>query len=252
MTTVDVSGVPVTVTEQGTGRPVLLLHGGGGPQTVLPFAALLAEQDARVVTPVHPGFQGTPRPPELDSIAGLGRLYDGLLDALDLRDVLVVGNSIGGWTAAELALLGNPRLTGAVLVDAVGLALPDDPTVDFFSLTPPEIIALSWADPALAPPMDPAAMSPEQQQVLAGNRAALEVYGGQAMADPTLLGRLPGIAVRTLVVWGAADRIAPPSHGRAYADAIPGARLEILDEAGHLPQLEAPDALAALVRQARA
>ena len=247
-TTVQVGDVPVTVTDQGAGRPVLLLHGGGGPQTVLPFADLLAgTRGVRVVTPVHPGFQGTPRPADLTSIAGLARVYDGLLDALDLTDAVVVGNSIGGWTAAELALRGNPRLRAAVIVDAVGLALDADPVVDFFSLTPDQIIALSWADPGAAPPLDPAALSPEQQRTMAGNRAALEVYGGRSMTDPTLHGRLPAIAVPTLVVWGEADRIAPLAHAHAYAEAIPGARLELVADAGHLPQREAPDAVARLV-----
>jgi pimeloyl-ACP methyl ester carboxylesterase len=106
---------------------------------------------------------------------------------------------------------------------------------------------LSWTDPSLAPPLDPAALSPDQQQVMAGNRAALEAYAGRSMADPTLRGRLPAIAVPTLVVWGVADRIVSPEHGRIYAGAIPGARLELVEKAGHLPQLEAPDALAALV-----
>ncbi len=115
-------------------------------------------------------------------------------------------------------------------------------------LTPAEVVTLSWADPALAPPLDPAALTPEQQQAMAGNRAALEAYRGGSMADPTLRDRLPAIAVPTLVVWGVADRIAPAAaHAHAYADAIPGARLELVEKAGHLPQLEAPDVLVALV-----
>src|SRR4051794_9587476 len=94
--------------EYGAGRPVLLLHGGGGPQTVEPFGArLAAELGVRVVVPTHPGFGGTERPEGLTTIAGLAREYAGLLDELDLTGVTVVGNSIGGWIAAELALLGS-------------------------------------------------------------------------------------------------------------------------------------------------
>jgi pimeloyl-ACP methyl ester carboxylesterase len=73
------------------------------------------------------------------------------------------------------------------------------------------------------------------------------VYGGHAMGDPTLAGRLPGIRVPTLVVWGAADRMIPIEHGYAYAGAIEGAKLKLLPEAGHLPQLEAPAELLAAV-----
>src|ERR1700743_2751963 len=97
--TVDGIGpVEVTLTERGTGHPVLLLHGGGGPATVEGWAGqLAAARPARVITPVHPGFNGTPRPESLDSPAGLAAVYARLLEDLDLRDVTVVGNSIGGW-----------------------------------------------------------------------------------------------------------------------------------------------------------
>jgi pimeloyl-ACP methyl ester carboxylesterase len=84
--------------------------------------------------------------------------------------------------------------------------------------------------------------------VMAGNRAALEAYAGHAMADPGLLGRLPAVAVPVLVIWGEADRMIPVERGEAYAKAIPGARYLLLPEAGHLPQLEAPDRLLAAVR----
>ena len=82
---------------------------------------------------------------------------------------------------------------------------------------------------------------------MAANREALRVYGGTTMADPTLLGRLPSARTPVLVVWGAADRIVPPEHGRAYAAALPGARFALIEDAGHLPQLETPETLLGLV-----
>src|ERR1700722_4116823 len=135
--TVSVDGigpVPVTVTDRGEGRPFLLLHGGAGPQSVEGFADLLAAQ-GRVIVPVHPGFGGTPRPEGLDSMRSLARVYAGLLDELGLTGVTGVGNSIGGWIAAEIALAGSPRVSGVVLVDAAGLVLPAYRTPDFFLLT---------------------------------------------------------------------------------------------------------------------
>src|SRR5256886_16307463 len=107
-----VGTVEVTVSERGEGSPFLLLHGGGGPLTVSAFADLLAAEPARVITPTHPGFAGTPRPDSLNSVRGLAQLYVALLDALDLRDVIVVGNSIGGWIAAHMALLPSARAGG--------------------------------------------------------------------------------------------------------------------------------------------
>ncbi|KUL23580.1 alpha/beta fold hydrolase [Actinoplanes awajinensis] len=246
MTTIEISGVLLSFTERGAGRPVLLLHGGGGPLTVAGFADLLAaERPARVITPVHPGFGGTPRPDGLATIGGLAALYVALLDELGLDDVTVVGNSIGGWIAAEMALLGSGRVRDIVLVDAVGIEVPEHPVVDFFGLSFPEIAQLSYFAPEKFR-IDPAAMTPEQQAVLAGNRAALGTYAA-AMTDPTLRDRLAAVTTPTRVIWGDHDRIVTPEYGRALAAAIPGAEFVLMTETGHLPQLESPKRLLALL-----
>jgi pimeloyl-ACP methyl ester carboxylesterase len=238
----------ITVDDRGEGRPVLLLHGGGGPQMVAGFADLLAsEGPARVLTPTHPGFGGTPRPDGLASMAGLAALYRVLLDRLGLDDVTVIGNSIGAWIAAELALLGSARISSLVLADAVGIEVEGHPVADIFPLSMDELARLSYHDPA-AFRIDPDAMTEAQRAGLAANRAALAVYGGTRMADPALRGRLAAIAVPTLVVWGESDRIADPGYGRALAAAIPGARFRLLPGTGHLPQLETPRELLRAVR----
>ncbi|MEK8173176.1 alpha/beta hydrolase [Streptomyces sp. M19] len=121
--------VQVTVDDRGQGRPFLLLHGGAGPGSVTGFAGLLAERHpARVLAPTHPGFDGTARPDRLDGVPGLAALYERLLDALDLDDVIVVGNSVGGWIALELALRGSARVSGVVVVDAVGVQVEGNPS----------------------------------------------------------------------------------------------------------------------------
>jgi pimeloyl-ACP methyl ester carboxylesterase len=238
-----IGSLELTVTERGQGHPVLLLHGGGGPLTVTPWADRFAgAEHAQVFTPVHPGFNATPRPAALDSIAGLAATYVALLDALDLQDVTVVGNSIGGWITAEMALLHSPRVSSYVLIDAVGIDVPDHPVADFFSLTAAELAELSYHDPQTYG-IDPAELPSQVRDAMAGNRVALEAYAGRAMTDPTLAGRLSGVGTPTLVVWGEADRIGDPDFGRAFAAAIPGARFTMLPETGHLPQIETPDAL---------
>src|ERR1700733_9291443 len=247
--TVDAGGVPVpvTFTERGAGRPFLLLHGGAGPQSVEKFADLLAEAEpARVIVPVHPGFGGTPRPEPLASMTALAAVYGQLIDDLDLTGVTVVGNSIGGWIAAEIALLANPRVTSVVLVDAAGLQLDAAPVADFFALTMDQVADLSYYRPDDFR-IDVASLPDAAKAAMAGNRAALAVYGGPGMADPGLLDRVPEITVPVLVIWGEADRMIPVEHGRAYAKAIPGARFLLIAEAGHLPQLETPDRLLAAV-----
>src|ERR1700753_1982792 len=149
--TVPVDGigaVSVTVSERGQGRPYLLLHGGAGPQSVDGFAALLAgSAGARVLTPLHPGFGGTPRPGALATMGGLARLYTGLLDHLDLTGVTVIGNSIGGWIAAEIALRNSPRVAAVVLADAAGLQVDSAPAADFFSLTMDQVVEFSYYQP---------------------------------------------------------------------------------------------------------
>ncbi|WP_051696361.1 alpha/beta fold hydrolase [Streptomyces sp. NRRL S-244] len=242
----------VTVDEQGghseQSRSFLLLHGGAGPQTVTPFAGLLAGQrPARVFTPLHPGFGGTARPAWLADVPTLARVYARLLDELGLTDVTVVGNSIGGWIAAELALLGNDRISGVILVNAVGIDVPGHPVADASSLTPAELSRLAFHDPAKFA-VDFTALPEAARTVMAANRAALEVYSGpHAMADPTLRERLAEIAHPALVAWGESDQVVDCAYGRAYAAAIPRARFDLLRGTGHMPQIETPEQLLPVV-----
>jgi pimeloyl-ACP methyl ester carboxylesterase len=238
--------VPVTVTDRGQGRPVLLLHGGAGPDSVNGFADLLAARyPLRMLTPVHPGFGGTPRPDTLDSIPKLAELYLNLIAQLGLADVTVAGSSIGGWIAAEIAVQATSRdsVQRLVLLDAAGLDSAEHPIVDFFSLTLDQVAELSWAHPE-GHQIDLSVLTDAQKAIFAGNRAALEVYGGHSMGDPTLAERLGGTAVPTLVIWGEADRIVTPDYGKQYAAAIPGANFQLIPDAGHLPQLETPEPVA--------
>jgi pimeloyl-ACP methyl ester carboxylesterase len=239
----DLGRVEVTVREQGHGRPLLLLHGGAGPQSVTGFADLLAaEQYVRVITPTHPGFAGTLRPESLANPAELAALYSELLNRLDLDDVLVVGNSMGGWVAAEMALLGSARIGAIVLVGAVGIAVEGHPVADFFSLTMDQVFELSYHEPDLFR-IDPSTMPPAQQQIMAGNRAALAVYAGTQMFDPTLRSRLAAVDCPTLVLSGESDGIVDTEYGRALADSIPGATFRVLPHTGHVPQIETPPQL---------
>jgi pimeloyl-ACP methyl ester carboxylesterase len=242
--TIDGDGlISVTFNDTGSGHPFLLLHGGAGPQSVTSFANLLAtSKGGRVITPTHPGFGGTPRPERIDSIKTLARLYGALLDQLALENVTVIGNSIGGWIAAEMGLIGSPRIGGLILVDAAGIVVEDHPAADFFSLSLDEVAQLSYHDPVRFR-IDPSTMPEAQRNAFAGNRASLAVYGGQSMADPSLRGRLAGVTVPTLVLWGDSDRMFDPEYGRAYAASIPGATFTLLTDTGHVPQIETPEQL---------
>jgi pimeloyl-ACP methyl ester carboxylesterase len=199
-----------------------------------------AARDVRVLVPTHPGFGGTPRPEALNSVGGLAALYVALLDQFGLQDVTLIGNSIGGWITAEIALAKSPRVSGIVLIDAVGIQVPGHPVADFFSLTMDQVFQLSFHNPEPFR-VDPATLPPAAQAIAAGNRTAISVYAGAAMTDPTLAGRLGSLEIPTLVLWGDSDGIVDASYGRAYAAAIPMARFQLLPDAGHSPQLETPD-----------
>jgi pimeloyl-ACP methyl ester carboxylesterase len=233
--------VEVTVADYGSGQPFLLLHGGAGPQSVTGFAEkFAAAHDVRVLVPTHPGFGGTPRPEALGSIPALAALYNTLVDRLGLADVTVMGNSIGGWITAEIALLKSPRVSGIVLVDAVGIEVPGHPVADFFALTMDEVFQRSFHNPEKFR-IDPATLPPAAQAIAAGNRAAIAAYTGASMTDPALAGRLATLEIPTLVLWGDSDQIVDVDYGRAYAAAIPMARFQLLTATGHSPQLETPD-----------
>lgn len=235
--------VELTFTESGKGQPIVLLHGGAGPMSVTPWGELLARtKPARVIIPTHPGFMATPRPDALKDVRGLARLYAALIRELKLEDVTLIGNSIGGWIAAELALLEPTRVTRLVLVNATGIEVPGHPVADVFSLSMAELSQLSYHDPQRFR-IDPSKFTPEQTALFATNRAALKVYGGSAV-DSGLRERLRALTQPALVVWGEADRIVDSDYGRAYAEAMPHGRFQLLARTGHVPQIETPELLA--------
>lgn len=240
--------VELRVSEGGAGRPVLVLHGGGGPGSVAGFAAALSGQ-ARVLAPTHPGFAGTARPADCASAADLAELYRDLLVRRDLRDVLVVGFSAGGWLACEVALRAADRVGALVLVNAVGIAVPGEPITDVHGLSPDQLAELSYHDPARFRP-DPDALDEARRAELAGNLHALAVYtNGQQMHDPELRARLAAVRTPVQVVWGESDGIVSQGYGRAFAESFPDGRFALVAQAGHVPQIEQPARLLAVVRE---
>ena len=239
-------GVDLRLTEGGTGRPVLVLHGGGGLPTVLGLAAHLAEH-AHVLAPTHPGWDGTSRPETVASIADIAALYSGLLQQLDLHDVVVVGSSLGGWIGAELALRDDAgRIGQLVLVDAVGIDVPEQPITDFFALDARGVAEHSFHDSERFF-TDPSTLPPAELARMAGNRTTMQALAGDPyMHDTTLRARLSDLVVPTTVIWGDSDRIVTPAYGQAFADSFGSdAAFVVVPDAGHLPHLEKPAAVQA-------
>ncbi len=243
------SDLVLTIAEGGAlgGPTVLVLHGGGGPFTVAPIAARY-EPTSHVLLPTHPGWDDTPRPDDVADIPALAAIYLRLLADRDLRDVLVIGSSLGGWIAAEMAASDTEHRIGRlVIVDGAGIDVPEHPVVNFFGLTPRQIAEHSWHDPERGF-VDPATLPPERVAAQRANMHTMGVYtSANGMHDPALQARLREVEIPVLVVWGASDRVFTPGYGRAYADEFPNARFELIAEAGHLPQLEQPAATFAAI-----
>ncbi|MCQ9178114.1 alpha/beta fold hydrolase [Streptomyces sp. IBSBF 2953] len=232
----------LTLTASGpvAGRPVLVLHGGGGPFTVAPIAEHFAAT-AHALLATHPGWNGTPRAAGLTTVGDLAAMYLGLLRERRLSDVLVVGSSLGGWIGAELAAADTEGLiSGLVLVNAVGIEVDGEPVRDFFGLDARGVAEHAYHDSERFY-VDPATFSTERVAGIRTDMAALRLFsGGPAMSDPALRARLAAVTVPTLVVWGESDGIVTPAYGKEYAASFPNARFAAVPEAGHLPHLEQP------------
>jgi pimeloyl-ACP methyl ester carboxylesterase len=218
----------------------VLLHGLAPVEADTPFLDDLA-QDVEVFAPTHPGFGHSTRPADFDTVYDLVRLYLGLLERLPYDTVTLMGLSFGGWLAAEIAATCSHRVAKLILVDAVGIKVSDRETpdvLDLFNTSPAEVRRRSWHDPVRwAPDYD--AMSDEALVAHARNRDALCLYAWQPyMYNPQLKRWLGRISVPTLVLWGGSDGIVTPAYGRAYSASIPGARFELIDGAGHHPEIE--------------
>jgi pimeloyl-ACP methyl ester carboxylesterase len=245
----SVGSIELELLRRGSGRPVLALH---GMQPIDPGARFLdmLGQRAAVIAPSHPGFGGSPRPHDFDTVYDLVHLYLEMLEALPQDKITLMGFSFGGWLAAEVAAACSHRIDRLILVDAFGIKISDRETpdiLDVFNSHPDEVSRRSWHDTERFKP-DFNAWEDDALVRYARGRESLSLYGFQPyMYNPQLSRWLARIAVPTLVVWGAADGIVKPEYGEAYAKLIPGARFTLIANAGHHPEIEQPEQFAKLV-----
>jgi pimeloyl-ACP methyl ester carboxylesterase len=246
---VNVQGARVELLDHGSGRPMLFLNAGIGIDPGRALLHQLAER-LRVVAPSHPGFGASERPAWITTVDDLSYFYLDLLDQLDLHEVVLVGVSFGAWIAAEIAVKSTARLSHLVMANAVGIKVGDRETrdiADIFAMTEDEFNAAAFADPSVGT-KDYKSMSGADLLATARNRDALARFTWSPyMHNPKLANRLHRIGVPALFLWGAQDRIVSVDYGRRYCAAVPGARFELIDNAGHLPHIEQPKTFAAKV-----
>ncbi len=245
---VGVAGVEFEVLTRGpdSAPTLLFLHDLDYLNSVeYPFVARLAEH-WQVVSPSHPGFGHSSLPEAFDAIDDLAYAY---LDLLRMQGpTCVLGAGFGGWIAAEMAIRCTHDIQALVLIDALGIKVSDRTTADIrdmFVVSPDELVDLCWHDASLGKtlmPLPDARFDEETLTLLLSNRKTAALVGWNPfMHSPKLRRRLARVDCPTLVLWGESDGLVSPEYGRAYAEAIPEARFELVRQAGHYPYLEQPD-----------
>lgn len=248
---IQVTGIDVELWEGGLGRPVLLLHPGDGFDPDTPFVQALASR-CRLIAPSHPGFGRSALPKHMQTVDDLSYFYLDLIEALGLDQFVILGLSFGGWIAAEIAVKSTSRLAGICLADTVGAKFEGPMTreiADLFSVPQYEQSQLIYHDESRR--KQSFAHLPDDVALrMARNHESFCLYGwSPVLNNPKLAGRLHRINVPTHLVWGAQDRVVSPDYGRSWVKAIPGATFDLIEGAGHYPQVEQADRFIASVER---
>jgi len=237
--------------ESGSGTPLLFLHGGDGIEGHEVFTSFLSDK-FRLITPSHPGFGGTSLPDHFSDVSDLGYFYLDFLEALELRDVLLVGVSFGAWLAADIATKSTARIRGLMLSGAVGAKFSDRTTReirDLFAMPRSDMDRWLVSDPALQH-VDRSGWSPEILTRAARNHESFALFAwSPTLHDPKLKHRLHRINIPTQFVWGEQDQVVSVEYGRQMCELVPGARLEVVPGAGHYVHRDAPQQFAHSIEQ---
>lgn len=233
--TVEVDGCSVSYVRRGAGAPLLFLHGSGGVRGDEPIFDRLAER-YDLILPDHPGFGRSDTPAWLDTIHDLGYFYLDFIDALGLRDVHLVGHSLGGWIAAEAAVRNATALRGLTLIAPAGLRVKGIEMADVF-LLPPERLDVLAGTRSEQPAND------DELDVQLKNRDTFALLAwNPRLYDPHLAKWLHRIRIPTSLVWGERDGIIPPAYADEFRRLIPHAGVYLFPECGHRPHVERPEA----------
>jgi pimeloyl-ACP methyl ester carboxylesterase len=244
--TIDVRGVRTHLLRGGDGPPLLYLHGAAPSAVWLPVHERLAERFT-LFAPDHPGFGLSDRPEWLTGIDDVVLHYADLLATLGLERPILVGHSLGGWIAAAFAVFFSDRIRSLILANAGGLSVGGELIPDLFAMGRERLAATLFHRPEDAARLLPPLATEDDRVRRFRDMTTLALLAWNPPFDPKLARRLERITTPTLVLWGEHEQFISPAHGEAFRDAIPGARLQILPECGHMAPLEQPDAFAEAV-----
>jgi pimeloyl-ACP methyl ester carboxylesterase len=242
-TYVDVNGEKLHIFDAGAGETVLFLHGAGGANWY-PLLETLA-QTRHVLAPEHPGFGRSQIPEWMMSVSDLAFFYLDVLEKLDLKNVHLVGHSLGGWTAAEIAIRSTARLKSLSLLAPAGVRSPEVPFGDIFLWSPEEHARHSFYDPKLIEARIKYLAETDVDITLQNRAAAARLAWNPRLNNPQLTYWLHRIDVPTLFVWGKEDAICPLACAEPFMKPIKHAELYTLSETGHGLHTERPKEVAA-------
>jgi pimeloyl-ACP methyl ester carboxylesterase len=244
----------VRVWRAGTGEPLLFLHGFEGHPGDAPFLTRLSQR-YDVIAPELPGYAGSQQgAAELQDVVDYALYFRRFIEEQAGGPVALMGHDLGGMLAAEVAVFSPHLVRKLVLVDAFGLWLEGHEIPDVFVQTPQALRELTWADPQAEAAEQAAArmndgVEPQALTLNAQQNRAIAAKFLWAVPDRGLAKRLPYLQAPTLLLWGAEDRLIPPVYAEVFRSHLPGARVEFIPRAGHLPMLEHPKAFATVVAE---
>lgn len=249
---VDVGGVGVVTLEGGSGPPLLMLHDELGFPGWMRWNQELAAH-RRFIIPLQPGFGRTPRVNWFASVRDIAAFYARMLREQERGPVDVIGFSLGGWIAAEMAASDPGLFSRMVLAAPLGIRPAKGEILDFLAMTMRRHVmaTVNNRDAEEVATMYGGGISPEQFELFEAARAESSRLAWEPfMFDPTLPHRLAGVReLDTLIVWGEQDKVVPRGCAEAYTQAIPRARLEIISGAGHRPEIESREQFIGLVSE---
>jgi pimeloyl-ACP methyl ester carboxylesterase len=246
--TIDINGYNLGLARGGKGAPLLYLHGADGLGEWPVILDTLAER-FDVIVPDHPGFGGSEAPAWIDDVSDVAYCYLDTIEALGLSGVHIIGQSLGGWIALEMAVRSAERLRSLTLISAAGIHVKGVPKTDIFILDPEEVARLAYADPKIGEKAAARAGTEKYQDLAILNRIASARFGWQPrFFNPRLERWLHRVKIPTHIIWGDGDRIIPPDYAQAFHRLIPGSTLTIIPKAGHLPHVEQAGAVAEAIQ----
>jgi len=250
--TVETRHAPVRYLEGGTGQPLIYLHGAGGVTADDPLLTTLATR-FRVFAPFLPGYGESEECGELRDMLDFTLHTWDVLEALGVANPVLVGHSMGGMIAAEMAAMAPHDVSRLALICPAGLWLDDHPIADMFSLLPFEMPNYLFHDPEAGAALMTAGLKMDDPEFLKTylirNARQLGMAGKILFPIPErgLAGRLYRIKAKTVVIWGESDRLIPPIYGPAFKAAIADSRLVTVAEAGHMVTVEKPAEVAQII-----